>query len=466
MRKLFYFNGITLLSVVMMISTGLFAQNAFKVPKYEKYVLPNGLTVYLMEQHEIPLISISAIIPAGAVYDGAKHGLSSLTAGGLQYGTKNYTKAKIEEELDFIGADLSTYATKEYASVTAKFAAKDLSVALPILNEVITAPTFPVVEFNKEKNRVLAALDQAKQSPRQVMGAYWDQFIYGDNVYGNSISGSPLTVGKIVPEDLAAFYKANYAPDHSALAIVGDFDSKVMKAKITKLFGSWKKSGIPQKNLVTQTISNPSDARILLINKEDARETTFRIGSIGIKRDNPDYVALDVINTLFGGRFTSMLNDELRVNSGLTYGASSAFSPLKNSGTFYISTFTATKTTEATIKKALEVLDKLHTTGIDERGLISAKNYVKGQFPPDYETSGQQASLLTQMFWYGFNESYINDFEANVDKLDLTKAKELIAKYYPKNKLQIIMIGKAADIKPIAEKYGKLTEKQIKSDGF
>jgi zinc protease len=466
MKNMIYIKSLIFAFVGVSLTISTSAQTSFKMPAFEKYVMPNGLTVYLMEQHEIPLISVSAVIPAGAIYDGEKHGVASFTAAGLQYGTKSYTKAKIEEELDFIGADLNTYATKEYAGVSAKFAAKDIDIALPILNEVMTSPTFPAVEFVKEKKRVLAGLDQAKQSPRQVMGAYWDHFIFGDHVYGNSVSGSPVSVGKLLPLDLSAFYKANYTPDHSAIAIVGDFDTKTMKSKIDKLFGSWKKGNSAQKNLAAVPIVAPTEERILLINKEDARETTFRIGSLGIKRDNPDFIAIDVINTLFGGRFTSMLNDELRVNSGLTYGANSGFIPLKNSGTFYISTFTATKTTEATIKKALEVLNKLNKDGIDEKGLSSAKNYVKGQFPPDFETSAQQANLLTQMFWYGFNESYINNFEATVDKLDLAKAKEIIGKYYPKDKLQIIMIGKASEIRPIAEKYGKLSEKQIKADGF
>ena len=204
----------------------------------------------------------------------------------------------------------------------------------------------------------------------------------------------------------------------------------------------------------------------MLINKEDARETTFLIGGLGIRRDNPDYVAIDVVNTVFGGRFTSWLNDELRVNSGLTYGANSRFTPLKNSGTFAVSTFTATKTTGQTIDKALEVLDRLHKNGIDDETLTSAKNYVKGQFPPRYETAGQLAGLLTQMFWYGFDESYINNFQNNVDGLTSAKAKEIIAKYFPKDKLQFVLVGKSADIKKIAEKYGPVTEKQIKADGF
>jgi zinc protease len=457
------------LTALMICSTAI-AQNtpaAFKVPAYEKLVLPNGLTIYLMEQHEVPVISLSAIIPAGAIYDGAKSGLASLTAAGLQYGTKSYSKTKIEAELDFIGASLNTYANKESAGLSSKFAAKDADKVLPILKEVLVDPVFDQEEFEKERKRVLSSLDQAKLSPRNVINAYWDKFIFGDHVYANPVSGSPATVGKFIIEDLRDFYKSNYGPQGSALAIVGDFNSQEMKTRLRNLFGGWKKTASVQKNLALTVSLNPiQSARVLLVNKEDARETTFYIGGPGIRRDNPDFVAIDVVNTVFGGRFTSWLNDELRVNSGLTYGARSGFSPLKHSGTFSISTFTATKTTEATLDKALQVLDSLHKKGIDEKTLTSAKNYVKGQFPPKYETASQLAGLLTQMFWYGFDESYINNFQANVDGLTVAKSREIIKKYFPKDNLQFVLIGKAEDIKSIAAKYGTVTEKQIKADGF
>jgi zinc protease len=154
----------------------------------------------------------------------------------------------------------------------------------------------------------------------------------------------------------------------------------------------------------------------------------------------------------------------LRVNSGLTYGASSRFNNLKNGGSFYISTFTASKTTEPAIDKALEVLKNLHNKGIDETALNSAKNYVKGQFPPDYETTEQLAGLLSQMFWYNFDKSFIDNFEKEVDGLDLAKANQIIAKYFPKDKLQFVLIGKSEDIKKTAEKFGKVTEVEISDD--
>ena len=437
---------------------------SYKLPDYTTFKLSNGLTVYLMEQHDVPVISVSAILPAGAIYDNDKAGLASLTATALKHGTKNYTKTKLDEELDFIGANVNTYATKEYAGLSSNFAAKDKVKVLSIIKDLLLNPVFDPTEFNKEKSRLLVMLEQQKESPRSVIGSYFDAFLYGNHPYGNVISGINSTVSKLTVDDLINFYKTNYKPDNAAISIVGDFNTKDMKGELTTLFSTWTKSTKEKENPATKTISIPTENRVLLVNKNDAKETTFYIGAPGISRNNPDFVAIEVVNTLFGGRFTSMLNDELRVNSGLTYGASSRFNALKNGGSFVISTFTANKTTEAAIDKALEVINKLHTNGLDEKSLTSAKNYVKGQFPPRYETAGQLSGLMTQMFWYNFDKSFIDNFEKNVDGLDLAKANQIITKYFPKDKFQFILVGKSAEIKKIAEKYGKVTEVDIKDE--
>ncbi len=444
----------------MLLVSGISAQD-FKLPAYQQFTLKNGLKVFLVEQHEVPTISVSVIMPAGAIYDGEKAGLASLTATALKHGTKNFPKALLDEELDFIGASVNTYASKESAGLSATFAAKDRNKVLNIIQELLTAPVFDTAEFSKEKSRTLVQLEQAKESPRAVIGSYFDKFLYGDHVYGNIISGTVNTVSGLSTKDLQNFYAINYIPNGSAIAIAGDFNSKEMKDAVTKLFSGWKKGNQSGTDMAKQTISKPVNNRVLLINKDDAKETTFYIGAPGISRNNPDYVSVEVINTLFGGRFTSMLNDELRVNTGLTYGARSGFSPLKNGGSFSISTFTAKETTEQAIDKALEVLQALHQKGVDETSLTSAKNYVKGQFPPRYETSSQLASLMTQMFWYNFDESFINNFQKNVDGLTVTKAKEIIATYFPKDKLQFVMVGRSADIKKLVEKYGPVTEVEI-----
>lgn len=452
-----------LLCLLVITSSNLSAQG-FKLPNYTTFKLPNGLTVSLMEQHEVPIISVSVILPGGAIYDNEKAGLASLTAIALKHGTKNFPKVKLDEELDFLGANVDTYATKEYAGLSSNFASKDKTKVLNIIKEIILNPVFDAAEFEKEKNRLLVTLGQQKESPRSVIGPYFDTLLYGNHVYANVKNGNKSTVGKLTVNDVKDFYKTNYKPNEAAISIVGDFNTNEMKATITKLFSSWEKVSVKIDNLASKPIILPTENRVLLVNKSDAKETTFYIGSPGVSRNNPDYVAIEVVNTLFGGRFTSMLNDELRVNSGLTYGAGSRFNNLKNGGSFYISTFTAAKTTEPAIDKALVVLNNLHTNGIDEKALASAKNYVKGQFPPDYETSEQLAGLLSQMFWYNLDKSFIDNFEKNVDSLDLAKANQIIAKYFPKDKLQFVLIGKSEDIKKIAEKYGKVTEVEISDD--
>jgi len=452
-----------MLCLLIMASCALSAQG-FKVPNYTTFRLPNGLTVSLMEQHEVPIISVSVILPAGAIYDNDKGGLASLTAISLKHGTKNFPKSKLDEELDFLGAVVNTYATKEYAGLSSDFASKDKSKVLNIIKEILLNPIFDDAEFEKEKSRLLVSLGQQKESPRSVISAYFDTLLYGDHVYANVRTGTKSTVGKLTVNDIKDFYKTNYKPNEAAISIVGNFNTNEMKTIIIYLFATWKKSDSKIDNLASKPISFPTENRVLLVNKGDAKETTFFIGSAGVSRNNPDYVAIEVVNTLFGGRFTSMLNDELRVNTGLTYGAGSRFSNLKNSGSFYISTFTANKTTEPAIDKALEVLKNLHSKGIDEKALNSAKNYVKGQFPPDYETTAQLAGLLTQMFWYNFDKSFINNFEKNVDGLDLIKANQIIAKYFPNDKLQFVLIGKSDEIKTIAEKYGKVINTDISEE--
>ena len=143
----------SLLLAGLLITAAAMAQD-YKLPAYQKFTLKNGLTVYLMEQHEVPKISVSVILPAGAIYDGEKAGLASLTAVSLKHGTKNYPKAVLDEELDFIGASVNTYASKESAGLSADFAAKDKDKVLGIIAELLTAPVFDTAEYKREKKSI------------------------------------------------------------------------------------------------------------------------------------------------------------------------------------------------------------------------------------------------------------------------------------------------------------------------
>lgn len=460
---------IAVLSVFVLFITavGLFAGAAgqFRLPQYEKYTLENGLTVYLMEQHEVPLIYVSAVVPAGAVKDGGLYGLASLTADALLFGTKNHTKSQLEEKMEFLGAQYSTSADEETATLFSSFAKKDQDTVMPLLQEIIAAPVFDAAEFEKHKKRVLLRLEQDRESPRRVIRAYFNKFIFGAHGYGNPVSGTRPAVSKITVNDVRNFYNANYKAAESAVAVVGDFEIPVMKKKVKQWFSGWKTGG-SSTAIKAKPLPVLNKNRVYLVNKEDATETQFYIGGLGIKQSNPDFVAIQVINTVLGGRFTSWLNDELRVNAGLTYGARSGFNAFKTSGTFAARSYTRTAKTVEALDLALEVLDRLHTKGIDAETLESAKNYINGQYPPKYETAGALAKLLTDMFIYDFDESFINTFQENVSKMTVKRAREIIKKYFPKDNLQFVLIGKASEIRDKVKKYGEITEKEIKGEGF
>jgi len=451
--------------IFLLISGVMVAQDAFKLPAYSKFQLKNGLTVYLMEQHEVPLIELTAVFRAGAIHDSEnKNGIASATADALVLGTEKYTKKQIEEAIDFVGASLNTGAGKEAGFLSASFLKKDQDQLLAIVKEILANPTFSKEEWKKIQRRKLLGLDQIKESPRSSITSYYNNFVYQNHPYGNPTAGNKKAVASITTEDLSKFYKTYYTTETAAIALVGDFNTADMKKKITQIFGKWKTSRA--KNTVLPELKNQEKSRVLLVNKTDATETTFLIGGPGIPRNNPDFVGIQVINTVLGGRFTSWLNDALRVNSGLTYGARSRFRPYAIGGSFTISTFTANKNTEKAIDLALETYGKLHKDGIDTETLVSAKNYVKGQFPPRYETNASLTNLLTDMFLYDFNESYINTFAKQVDELNETKAKEIIEAYFPKDKLQFVLIGKDDEIGEIAKKYGAIERKEITADGF
>lgn len=438
---------------------------SFVMPSYDKFVLDNGLTLYLMPQREVPLITLNAVVRAGAVND-TTAGVAQMTAAGLLLGAAGKSKADIEQQVDFLGASLGAEADKEGSYLAADFMAKDTDVMLGLFSAAMLTPDFDAAEFDKLKQRSIAGLQQDKESPRAVIGRYFDKLVFGAHPYGNAASGNSDSLEQVTVSQLRAFHKSYYQPANTAITVVGDFDVAAMKAKLTQTFGGWQGSEkLVQPNL-NQGLPQLTEAKVLLVDKPDAIETTFVIGGLGISRDNPDYVGLTVVNTILGGRFTSWLNDELRVNAGLTYGARSGFNPYTDSGVFTISTFTKTETTQEAIDLALKTYARLWEKGVDQATLDSAKAYVKGQFPPKFETSGQLAGLLSGMYLYGFDDKFINEFQAKVDGLTLEETQRLVKTYFPQKDLQFVLIGNASKVAPIAAKYGKVQTVDIKATGF
>lgn len=439
--------------------------SSFQMPAYEQLKLGNGLTVFLLPQHEVPLITVQATVRAGAVND-SQAGLSQLTSQALLLGAGGKSKAEIEQLVDFLGASLSSQSSVERSSLQANFMAKDAQQMLAMLHSVLTQPSFEQAEFDKLKARQIAAVAQAKESPRMVMDQYFNKLVFGAHPYGNASSGTAESLKGISQQQVKNFHQSYYQPANTSISVVGDFKPDVMKAQLQKLFSDWKNGDTVKQPDLTASLPKTDKAKVLLVNKSDAIETTFSIGGVGIQQDNPDYVGILVVNTVLGGRFTSWLNDELRVNSGLTYGAGSGFDRYSASGTFSISSFTKTESTKEAIDLALKTYQRLWGKGIDQATLDSAKAYVKGQFPPRFETNTALAGLLGDMYLYGFNQDFINSFQSKVDQLTVAESKRLINSYFPKDQLQFVLIGKAEAIKDIAKSYGEVKQVDIQAVGF
>jgi len=441
------------------ILASYFSQAAFQIPHYEKYTLANGLTVYLMKQSEVPLVDVQLVVRAGSVNDGKQYGLANITGDALMFGAGKYSKNQLEEQFDFVGANYSSYTGKETSTMSLSFAAKDQNILMPIFADMVTKPNFSANDFVKYKKRYLANLEQKRESPRSIIGDAFNKSYFYKHPYGNPVSGNLNSVTNILLPQIKNFHQDFYTPDNSALIVVGDIDSEQWKQKIKDLFSTWQ--GKAKKQVLPTFKQTTKQSNVLILNKADATETTFMIGGKGVAATNENSVALSVINTILGGRFTSWLNDALRVNSGLTYGARSNFNSYSAQGNFYISTFTKNATTFDAIDLALKTYQRLWDKGIDKETLASAKAYVKGQFPPRYETSTQLSNLLAKMWSLGLSDSYINDFEKNVDALNVTKANKIAQQYFPYDNLQFVLIGKADLLREKSKKYGSVSEQDI-----
>lgn len=456
-------------SLVGLASLSLLAANSqaaeFRLPAFETTRLPNGLTVYLMERHDVPLIAVRAVVKAGAVSDAANAGLANLTGDALLLGSSKYDKKTLDQTFDFRGGRIASGTTTESTSLNADFASADVDVLLPIFADAMLHPVFEAEEFGKLRSRTVDGLKQAKESPRNVVQTYYRSMLFGNGAYANPVGGTVNSVTALQPQDAKKFHQSYYRPENAALVIVGDFKPSVMRAKLVTLFGSWKAATAMPATPANGKVE-ADKARVWLVNKSDAVETTFLFGGKGIARNDPDYVPLQVINTIVGGRFTSWLNDELRVNSGLTYGANSGFAPLAETGSFAVSSFTATPKTEAALALATKTYQRLWDKGIDAATLESAKAYVKGQFPPRFETNQQLAGLLGEMFVAKVGREQIDHFMRDVDGLNVDRAKQLVDKHFPRDKLQMLLIGKAESIRSIAAGYGEVTELDITANGF
>ena len=437
------------------------------LPDYERVELDNGTVLLLSEKHDVPLTGMRAVVRGGSSADPAgRAGLAGLLANVMQKGAGGRDAAGFAEAAASVGGSVSVSANLESIAVSAEFLSRDVELMIELVADVLLRPALDKDEFAKERDRSIAMIRAAKGSDAsRLMPAYANAFIFGDRAYGSPSGGSEATLAELTHEDIRQYYEAFFGGDRLIIAVVGDFDLQAMKAKLTSVFGGWTPAA---EELPALAAPAPSPApRVLLVDKPGASQTHFWIGNTGVAVDYPRRAELNLANTVFGGRFTSMLMTALRVESGLTYNARSVVERFAQPGTVTIRSFTETSTTVEAIDMAINMLDRLHIRGMNEAMIASARNYIMGQFPPTLETASSLARMFAYLEQNGLDRAYVDEYGAALAAATPVTISNTIAEVYPTpDDLVFILIGDAESIREDVAKYGPVTEMSINEPRF
>ncbi|HEX2492921.1 MAG TPA: pitrilysin family protein [Steroidobacter sp.] len=438
-----------------------------KTPPFERVLLPNGAVLLLMERRDVPLIAFNALVRGGAAADPASaEGSASLLAGLLEKGAGKRNAFAFAQTVASVGGQIETGATTEAVSVGGSFLARDQKLMVELLADMLQRPHLASDEFETLRKRHIEFIRSAKDSDLAALTPiYGAAALFAGHPYGRPVNGSEGSLSALAHSDVQRYYEQQVGADRLILTVVGDFRTADMKQLLTRAFSGWRKAGVL---LPPTPPPRPVGVRrVLLVDAPQSVQSYFWAGALGVARNDPRRAPLDVVNTLFGGRFTSMLNSELRIRTGLSYGASSRFDRMKRGGGWEMSSFTQTATTIEAIDLAFETLEKLRSAGFDETLLASAKRYVQGQFPLALETASQWAYQLGSLELYELNREYIDGYAAALDSVSADAARGVIATVFPKSdEVVLVVVGQAAKIRDGLRKYGPITEMKLSDPAF
>jgi predicted Zn-dependent peptidase len=449
------------------MSAAAAAPAGVRLPQFERLTLANGAEIALMPKRDTPLVAMNIVVRGGALADASgREGTASLLADLMQKGAGGRDAVQFAEAIEGAGGSVTVAAGVETLSVGADFLARDTGLMIELAGDLLLRPRLAPEEFEKVRALAIQSIAAAKDSdPSALIGAYGDAWLFRGHRYGRPAGGDEQSLAAVTLDDLKRQYQAQVRGDRLIVAVVGDFDVADVRARLERAFGSLPRADVPAD--AATAASREQGRRVLLVDKPGATQTYFWLGNVGASRTDPDRTAQTVVNTVFGGRYTSMLNSELRIKSGLTYGARSGFDRLSQPGAFSISSFTATESTVPALDLALATLDRLHRDGIDRATLESAKSYLLGQFPPTLETNGALAGRLADLILHGLGPEDVNEFATRVAAVDDASARATIGRAFPLSRdLAIVLVGDAAQIRAAVRKYGAVTEMKITDPRF
>jgi zinc protease len=417
------------------------AAKPVKFPPYEIRTLPNGLQVVFVSQNEQPIVSARMLVRAGAAQDPkGKEGLAMLAAALLDQGTTSRSSAEIAEEIDFMGGLLGTGAGSDLTNVFTVSMTDGLGQALDLLADIVRHPGFAEAEIERQRSQALSSLTVAAQDPDSVASQVIDRLVFGFHPYGMPSSGTAESLASLTRDDFFAFHKAWFVPNNALLAIVGDVTADAAHKEVLRVFGDWARGTVPA---FAPTEPPPPVKRLVVIDKPGSVQTEIRAGHLAFARKHQDHLVMDQVVKILGGEGGNRLQQVLRSQKALTYGASADLDAYKLAGAVIAETDTRTEATAEALRTVVDEFFKLQRERVYEGELEGAQDFLAGSFPLSIESPDAIANrVLNQLFY----ELPLEDLPAYPDRVRSVTVDDVqrVAKTWLRpGQLSVVLVGDA-----------------------
>jgi zinc protease len=428
---------------------------SFRLAPIHRGKLSNGMGLLVVENHEMPSVSIHALFPAGRSCDPASRaGMAGLMAAVWDEGTERRSAMQIAEELAGIGASLSLSADWDDTVARLYCLRRHLPAALDVYADVLQHPVFPEAELDRQRNILLGRMLQVRDEPNALASMAVAAALYGqDHPYGRPQPGTPSGLKSITREELSEFYRRWIRPDRATLIVVGDTTLAEISGELEKVLSAWRAPAAPAENEFPPLPAR-KPAEIVLIDRPGAPQSVIATALIGAPRTAPDYFSLWVMNTVFGGQFSSRLNMNLREDKGYTYGARSQFDwRVRQPGPFVATSSVQTAVTHLAVAEFLKELEAMRgKRPLGPEELDFCKKYIIRGFPAGFETPTAVAHQMETLVLYHLPDDYFNSVLPKVSAVTADDVLRVSDKYLDLARLQVIVVGDRAKIeKPLRE---------------
>lgn len=434
----------------------------FVGPVPTKSVLPNGVTVLVIEKHDLPLVAVQVLIRSGAASDVKGHeGVAQMTANMLQWGTTTRTAAQIDESIETLGATIQAGTDLDATQAFVQVLRDNLPQAFDVLADVLQNPTFPADELERVRTQMRTTLLQERDVPARLASRTLFQVLYGDHPYGRTAAVTPELLAKVKREDLKAFHQQHFRPDNTAVILVGDIKLDEAVALVTQRFGGWKsaavsceakskKTKLPWTCGALPVASKPETRKpnIILVPRAGSAQAQILAGHVSVPRSSPDYFSLTLANLVLGGQFNSRINMNLREAKGYTYGASSGFYYGRGPGPFFVATSTRPEVAAPAIHELMLEVRKIRESGVTEEELAGAKsNYIES-LPGEFETARALARMTANIYMYDLALDYYSTLGEKLRAITVDDVARAAKEHIDDDKLEIVVVGDEAQLKP------------------